>query len=299
MPFTFSHPTYLLPFRSILKDLSPTALIVGSMVPDFEFFLKMKVGENIGHHPWGIVLFDIPVGLLLCMAFHAWVKAPLIRSLPCNMQGKFAGYAGTDWGNYLKENPIRVLCSLLLGLSSHLFLDGFTHFDGWALELLPVLSADLSVWGITAPVFYLLQVGTSILGLFGAFCFYKNLPSTSITPTSRSPYIQQVLFLSVITLGVRAMLLPEHLSFWDIVMAVFGSLIYSMLILGMLYKGLDILVKKQNRGLADPLRHGIYSCGFLDFRKVYLLDFGSIHHLLLKPLLIKIHSLLRKLRKRV
>ncbi|SEF46838.1 protein of unknown function [Flavobacterium urumqiense] len=42
MPFTFSHPAIILPFLKN-KKLSATALIIGSMSPDFEYFFRMKM----------------------------------------------------------------------------------------------------------------------------------------------------------------------------------------------------------------------------------------------------------------
>jgi hypothetical protein len=39
MPFTLSHQPFFLPFLKI-KKLSATALIIGSMSPDFEYFLE-------------------------------------------------------------------------------------------------------------------------------------------------------------------------------------------------------------------------------------------------------------------
>ena len=48
MPFTFSHPAIVLPFSK--KWFSLTALVTGSIIPDFEYFFKMKGHSDYGHN---------------------------------------------------------------------------------------------------------------------------------------------------------------------------------------------------------------------------------------------------------
>lgn len=315
MPFTLSHPAYLLPFEKTLERLSVTALVVGSMVPDFEFFLKMKVGENIGHHFWGILVFDLPLGLVICFLFHALVRDFFIQSLRNKERDKLIKFIEFNWPSYFAKHPLRVMFSLLLGIFSHLILDAFTHHDGWAVMYIPILSYNVSVLGKLIPLFYLIQIISSIIGLIGIYSYFKKLPSTFITPTSRSPYFAQILLLSVITLGVRAIVMPEHLSFWDLVMAVFGSLIYSMILIGLLYqlrnhcnsnklvhgsafnpffkdRGLFI---EQNKFLIILMKLMVYMNNFIDTGKVYLLDLGRINIHLIKPFIGSIKNMISKL----
>ena len=50
MPFTFSHPAIVLPLKYLPKKwFSFTGLIIGSMTPDFEYFLRMKVKSDYSH----------------------------------------------------------------------------------------------------------------------------------------------------------------------------------------------------------------------------------------------------------
>jgi hypothetical protein len=42
MPFTFAHPAIVLPLKHLPKRwYSLTGLIIGSMTPDFEYFIRM------------------------------------------------------------------------------------------------------------------------------------------------------------------------------------------------------------------------------------------------------------------
>jgi hypothetical protein len=54
MPFTFAHPAIILPLYKKPHLFSMTALIIGSMVPDFEYFLKVAVKSALNHSLAGI-----------------------------------------------------------------------------------------------------------------------------------------------------------------------------------------------------------------------------------------------------
>ncbi len=71
MPFTFSHPAIVLPFGLIgQRYFSMTALIIGSMTPDFEYFLRLRVRSDFSHTLFGVFWFDLPLGIVLCFVFH-------------------------------------------------------------------------------------------------------------------------------------------------------------------------------------------------------------------------------------
>jgi hypothetical protein len=50
MPFTFSHPAIILPLKYFKKKwFSLTGLVIGSMTPDFEYFVRMRIQSNYSH----------------------------------------------------------------------------------------------------------------------------------------------------------------------------------------------------------------------------------------------------------
>lgn len=73
MPFTFSHPAIVLPFLKN-KNVSATALIIGSMSPDLEYFFRMKIQSENSHTFLGIFLIDFPLGFIVMMLFHEIIK---------------------------------------------------------------------------------------------------------------------------------------------------------------------------------------------------------------------------------
>ena len=55
MPFTFSHPALILPLKYFPnKWFSLTGLVIGSLTPDFEYFLRMRIKSVYSHTLEGI-----------------------------------------------------------------------------------------------------------------------------------------------------------------------------------------------------------------------------------------------------
>src|SRR5437763_5725606 len=128
MPFTFSHPAAILPFRIFRKKwFSLTALVIGSVVPDFEYFLRMKDESFYSHKFWGIWWFDLPLAFLLSFLFHDVVRNPLFSNLPYTLQKRFKGYMDFKWGDYLRKHFGIVVFSFLVGIVSHILWDRLTH----------------------------------------------------------------------------------------------------------------------------------------------------------------------------
>ena len=68
MPFTFSHPALVLPLNYLPKRwFSLTALVVGSMMPDLEAFLRFKSEKNVTHTWDALFWFCLPLGLLIIL----------------------------------------------------------------------------------------------------------------------------------------------------------------------------------------------------------------------------------------
>src|SRR5215467_2275849 len=104
MPFTFSHPAIVLPLTKTRLKLSATALIIGSMIPDFEYFIRMRDRSKYSHTLTGIVWFDIPLAVLVCFLFHHVVRNPLFENLPASLRDRFSVYKDFNWSKYFFTN---------------------------------------------------------------------------------------------------------------------------------------------------------------------------------------------------
>jgi hypothetical protein len=135
MPFTFSHPAAVLPLAR--RNLSISGLVIGSMIPDLVYFLRLMPLRDFTHSIPGLLLYCLPVGMAVLWLYHAWLKAPLAALFP-EFQGLISG-SGEEF-RFLPARRLAVLSlSILIGAITHIFWDGFTHEDGWALHYFPFL----------------------------------------------------------------------------------------------------------------------------------------------------------------
>jgi Domain of unknown function (DUF4184) len=165
MPFTFSHPAAVLPFTFLpSRYYSLTGLIAGSVVPDFEYFIRIRIYSDYSQTWHGLFWFNIPLGLLLCFVFHLLVRDALIDNLPRWFRQRLTVFSSFDWKSYFVKNIPVVLISILIGAISHLGWDAFTHQDGYFVKLWPVLDKAISLGGYPVATYFLLQHISTLLG---------------------------------------------------------------------------------------------------------------------------------------
>ena len=175
MPFTFSHPALVIPLTYLPKHwFSLTGLVIGSLVPDFEYFLRMKVTSHYSHTIGGLFWFDLPLGILLVFMFHNIVRNQLIKNLPSFLNSRFSTYIGFEWNTYFRKNWLVVLVSLLIGAASHLLWDSFTHNHGYFVEAAPTLTETVTLFGKEVPIFKILQHSSTFIGaILIAYAIYR------------------------------------------------------------------------------------------------------------------------------
>jgi hypothetical protein len=176
MPFPLAHPAAVLPFRRYCpRFLSLPALVAGSLVPDLGYFFGPLRLDELSHQLRGSVLFCLPLGLL-ALALVYGLRSYALGKLPKAYQ---PGVLQLPWPPL--GSPGVIVVSLLLGIWTHLFLDSFTHKDGWLVERLPMLQVSIgSIAGRTVRVCSLLWYALSFVGValvFMAFRSWQQAPS--------------------------------------------------------------------------------------------------------------------------
>jgi len=175
MPFTFSHPALILPVTYLPKKwYSLTGLIIGSMTPDFEYFIRMKTLSYYGHTIAGIFYFDLPLGIILAFIFHNLVRDSLYTNLPVFIQNRLTSFEKFDWNRFFIKNWIAISSSIIIGAASHLLWDSFTHKFGYFVQTWPILTTQIDILHYNIPVYNILQhTSTLIGGLIIIFSFFK------------------------------------------------------------------------------------------------------------------------------
>lgn len=234
MPFTISHAAAIIPFKRWNIQLSSTAFLVGSMVPDFENFLMLRHTDKFAHTLPGVFLLDLPLALFFCFAFHLLLKGLIMDVLPDYYRSRLIGYMNFDWPSYCYENVVLVFRSIILGIVIHIFLDGFTHENGIFIKAFPVLSYNIP-WLDHKPVFFILQVVLSLLGIAWLHYYVAQKPVQKIE--ARFSNVRYDLYLlpmlALFILVVRIFVFPFYNSFTDLFKAFIGAMIYALFIVSL------------------------------------------------------------------
>jgi Domain of unknown function (DUF4184) len=165
MPFTLSHPAIILPATYLPKKYySLSGLIIGSMTPDFEYFIRMRDYSKYSHTLAGMFWFDVPLGLALLFIFHNIVRNTFIEHLPFSLNVRFSIFEKFNWNSYFRKNVIIVVISLIVGIASHLFWDSFTHEYGYFAQATPVLNDKIDVLNHRVAGATLFQYVSSFIG---------------------------------------------------------------------------------------------------------------------------------------
>jgi hypothetical protein len=177
MPFTFSHPAVVIPLIKAKIRLSSTALIIGSIIPDFEYFIRMKDESYYSHTILGLFWFDIPLAVFVCFIYHLVVRNSLFDNLPHFLKERFLVYKKFDWISYFKRNWMIVLFSIIIGAATHILWDGVTHESMFYVE-----QADLTkmfrIGRINLAGYKFLQSASTIAGalvvIYSIFALKRN-----------------------------------------------------------------------------------------------------------------------------
>ena len=163
MPFTLAHPAAALPFRNTRLVLS--AVVVGSMAPDFEYFLRLAPQGRYFHSLPGLFLCTLPAGLAVLWLFHRSARYAIVRLLPASVQRRLVcrdfPFGGT-------RRFALLAFSVLVGAFTHILWDSFTHKQSWLVRQWPPLHQQVVIsWPIHRSVFVyaLLQHLSGLIGI--------------------------------------------------------------------------------------------------------------------------------------
>jgi hypothetical protein len=204
MPLTFAHPAVVLPLRKLLGRVGfLPALAIGSMAPDVPYFVTLGIDRHLGHSISALFWFCVPVGLGIYWLFEYFFKQPFISLCPIALQSRLVALPVT------RVSATAIIVSLLIGATTHLLWDSFTHGNSPWLGYLPFLETPLfSLGNYKVYVFKVFQHGSTFigLGLIAAWSirWYREAPHqlvSSILPLRKRIRIWGAILVSVILLG--------------------------------------------------------------------------------------------------
>jgi len=164
MPFTLAHPAAVLPLARRLPRVTVlSALVVGSVVPDFEYLLPIGISRTSSHSIAGLFAFCLPVGFFTYLLYHLLFKRPLAGLMPPWIAARLPEF--TKSGLPQRSGALVGVC-LLAGAATHLLWDSFTHATGFMVRNSAALRVTLfTLDGIPIAPYQLLQHVSTVFGL--------------------------------------------------------------------------------------------------------------------------------------
>lgn len=175
MPLTFAHPAVILPFSRKSRYINFSAMVLGSMSPDFEYFLRGKPIGEIGHTIMGFVTFNLPLVVMVYFIYHYFVHQILLNHLPDFLQDPYTYVS--DSSKLLKTAVF--IFSALFGMFTHVVWDSFTHINGYMVLKFPAIFTNIyNINGFEILLYKFLQHGSTIFGIISIFgyMYVRALP---------------------------------------------------------------------------------------------------------------------------
>ncbi len=166
MPWTFAHPAAVLPLRRMSAScrLSFAALVIGSLSPDFAYYVGCFDLATFAHTPLGVLLVCVPAGMLVLIVGR-WLQGPIAGLLPQPHRSAVLALAWEQDIFRFRALSTAVL-SLVLGALTHLLWDAFTHEGRFFVQQIPLLRLLLfTALNREFYVFNLLQHASTVGGV--------------------------------------------------------------------------------------------------------------------------------------
>lgn len=241
MPLTFAHPAAVLPFSRKSRYIHFTAMVLGSMSPDFEYFLRGQPLGEIGHTFKGFFIYNLPLVAVVYLIYHFFIHQTLFHHLPLFLQES----SSQKRDHSSMTLKVIVFCySALLGMLTHIIWDSFTHRNGYMVMRLPALNYNFSLYGFDIPLYKFLQHGGTLFGITAiiVYMYCRALPQGNQNKVKVNPrqklIFWSLLFLLTIFIVVLWYLIDyvSIMSYGIVVVRIIDSALLSLLILSLIFK---------------------------------------------------------------
>jgi len=205
VPLTFAHPAAAVPMTRWGFPLS--TLVVGSMAPDFVYFLKLFPHGHFGHTLPGLLLFCLPVSLGVLWVFHRILTPSLVALSPTSGQARFVPLLDKPFYFTPFSRFVMVALGILLGSSTHIVWDAFTHAGDWGVAIFPGIGRTVALGPIGEVHGYTIgQYGSTLVGLALLIAWFviwwRDAPRRNVRPRlSASTRVMRLALLGLVSLS--------------------------------------------------------------------------------------------------
>ena len=195
MPFTLCHPAVVIFSKN--KKFNLLGLILGSMAPDFIYFLLFNPSSNLGHTFLGFILFNLPLCFLLNFLILKVIKDPFIINLPFKFNHFYIGLLHYNFNFKSIKNNFIFAYSCLIGMLTHVIWDSFTHNTGYFVLRLRFLRKSLNLFNYQVPIFKILQHGSTFIGFLVIVYFFFSIRKYSTEYIKSNKFIYHLIAILI------------------------------------------------------------------------------------------------------
>jgi Domain of unknown function (DUF4184) len=239
MPFTPAHPAILLllkPFKKL--QLSWTAMFIGSIIPDFEYFIWMSPSAYVSHTILGIFIFNLPMTFIIAFVWHQLLY-PIIIPRIIFFHQRIQLEERPAFIEWMKNNWRVFILSATVGIITHLLWDSFSHANGYLVHRVPFLLEFIQLGNFSVRACYVMWYISTIIGMTTMVLWYVNIRKLFSLSTWRiffagNSYWGKILF----TAGLIGTTRIYFGLGWNwarhLIMIVIGSLFYAVILVSWL-----------------------------------------------------------------
>jgi hypothetical protein len=173
MPWTFAHPAAVLPLRSF-RRLPFGALVVGSLSPDIGYYFDAFPVAVRAHTLAGVIYICLPTAIALMVVLRVLHK-PVAGLLPYPHRQAALALPPFLWPASPPAAGFACL-AIVIGATTHVFWDAFTHPAGYFVAKMPALRATLfKIHGRDFLRFEVLQHLSTVVGAIVLIMAYQRV----------------------------------------------------------------------------------------------------------------------------
>ncbi|MGS2617721.1 DUF4184 family protein [Micromonospora sp. LZ34] len=198
MPFTGSHVAAVLPLARSAW-LVPSALVIGSMVPDLPYYLPLPVEATLTHSFAGVLGVDVVLGLAAVALWHGLLARFLIAISPARLRDRLPPPARP--GHRRAVRAAMLVVSLVVGAATHVLWDSFTHDGMWGTAHIGWLADS----HLGTPGYRWAQRVSGVVGAAAVVVWLVRWWRTPSPPTAQWPSAERALVVAAWTvIGLAA-----------------------------------------------------------------------------------------------
>jgi Domain of unknown function (DUF4184) len=204
MPFTVSHIAAVLPgYRPLTRAHAFTAAVIGSMVPDFGLLVPEALSRVQTHSIQALFTFSLPMGLAAYWGTLLLIRPAMLEVVP---DGAYVRLRAAPVPSITRFTSwLYAAAALLLGATTHLIWDAFTHENARGVRMFPLLTDyGPEMVGHSLHLYRWLQYGSSLVGLavvaMALVLWLRHAPAPARAPLRRIGAHERALWLSAYVL---------------------------------------------------------------------------------------------------